>query len=891
MIVKARNSQFVLCFILLASFGVSAVVNNYFSENIADVNGNYLWSNANNWDNGIPTTDHKAFINDTNQICTIDATVSAVAKAVVINRNNSEEVSFLNITGGSMDVAAWFTVGNAVGTNGVMTMDAGSVNAAALIIASANLGTVNMNGGTITLGPETEYEAGLWLGKSGGDAVLNLDDGVINTSSLHINTLTNSVINIAEGTLNVDDADGSVKAQIEQLVLDSYIIAYGGFDTVSVVYDSGQDITLVTASSSLTSPGVAGNPNPLENSKNVDLDLTLSWSSGSDTNTHNIYLGTDFNEVDQASDPLTLPGRGNIDVNTFDITLEENQQYYWRVDEVRGPLITKGDVWNFTTRLAADFTKDGWIDYDDLEFFIGNWLNVGDQLLADIYDDNIVNFKDFQVLAGNWFERLYGRPYYVDSVNGYDSDSGLSPDSAWKSLNKINSTTFGPGDKILFKSGSQFTGRFYPQGSGSPGAPIIVDMYGVGNKPRIDADALYEEAILLKNVEYWEINNLEITNTGPTRELHRKGVYLHVENYDTAHHLYLRDLYIHDVNGSNIKNVNPPSAGIVWYCSGTIPSRFDGLLIEDCNLVRTDRDGIFANSLFRTGSNQYRSLNVIIRNNYIEDAGVNGIVPIGCDGAIVEYNVVRSVGARLVSGEDNAGIWPFACDNTVIQYNTVIDTKGNSGQGYDSDYMCRNSLFQYNYSRDNEGGFITTVCYGGNPDYYNDGTVIRYNISQNDHEHIFKVAGTATNTIMYNNTAYVDSGLTVDVVRMVNWAGWPINSSFYNNIVYVAGTGNYILGSSVNNTFSNNALYGNHVSPPFDPNSVTSDPLLVSPNTGGYDIYSVDGYQLQPSSPCLNEGVSLSIDPNEYPNSGVDYWQNPLPDVNNPDIGAHQLSN
>ena len=60
-----------------------------------------------------------------------------------------------------------------------------------------------------------------------------------------------------------------------------------------------------------------------------------------------------------------------------------------------------------------------------------------------------------------------------------------------------------------------------------------------------------------------------------------------------------------------------------------------------------------------------------------------------------------------------AGIWPWDCDNSIIQFNEVSGVKGTKdGQAFDSDYRCRNSLFQYNYSHDNEGGFML-ICSPG----------------------------------------------------------------------------------------------------------------------------------------------------------------------------------
>ena len=57
--------------------------------------------------------------------------------------------------------------------------------------------------------------------------------------------------------------------------------------------------------------------------------------------------------------------------------------------------------------------------------------------------------------------------YYVDSTTGSDSNSGGSPTEAWRSLDKINRTTFQPGDRLLLKAGAAWTGRLHPKGSGN----------------------------------------------------------------------------------------------------------------------------------------------------------------------------------------------------------------------------------------------------------------------------------------------------------------------------------------------------------------------------------------------------------------------------------------
>ena len=38
-----------------------------------------------------------------------------------------------------------------------------------------------------------------------------------------------------------------------------------------------------------------------------------------------------------------------------------------------------------------------------------------------------------------------GKTYYVDDRDGDDSNDGVTPEAAWKTLNKVNSMSFQPG--------------------------------------------------------------------------------------------------------------------------------------------------------------------------------------------------------------------------------------------------------------------------------------------------------------------------------------------------------------------------------------------------------------------------------------------------------------
>ena len=69
----------------------------------------------------------------------------------------------------------------------------------------------------------------------------------------------------------------------------------------------------------------------------------------------------------------------------------------------------------------------------------------------------------------------YASTYYVNSNKGNDNNNGRSASKAWASVYQVNQQTFEPGDKILFKAGTIYSGALEPKGSGKPNRPIIID--------------------------------------------------------------------------------------------------------------------------------------------------------------------------------------------------------------------------------------------------------------------------------------------------------------------------------------------------------------------------------------------------------------------------------
>ncbi|MBL7188148.1 MAG: hypothetical protein ISS70_17635 [Phycisphaerae bacterium] len=92
-------------------------------------------------------------------------------------------------------------------------------------------------------------------------------------------------------------------------------------------------------------PKTAYFPDPVDGAEFVDLDAALSWTPGFAAKLHTVYIGDNFEDVDNAS------GGAAQGTATYKPAspLESEKVYYWRVDEFDPPFTHKGDVWSFTT--------------------------------------------------------------------------------------------------------------------------------------------------------------------------------------------------------------------------------------------------------------------------------------------------------------------------------------------------------------------------------------------------------------------------------------------------------------------------------------------------------------------------------------------------------------
>lgn len=101
-----------------------------------------------------------------------------------------------------------------------------------------------------------------------------------------------------------------------------------------------------------------------------------------------------------------------------------------------------------------------------------------DSVLKDI--ENSARQRKFEILnSKSEYPSDSNRYFYFDSENGDDENDGLSPETAFKSIDKTLDNIFRAGDTVLLKRGSLFRGYLNMTNG------VCFSAYGEGEKPKI----------------------------------------------------------------------------------------------------------------------------------------------------------------------------------------------------------------------------------------------------------------------------------------------------------------------------------------------------------------------------------------------------------------------
>jgi hypothetical protein len=394
----------------------------------------------------------------------------------------------------------------------------------------------------------------------------------------------------------------------------------------------------------------------------------------------------------------------------------------------------------------------------------------------------------------------FGATYYVDATNGNDSNPGISLFAPWKTISKVNNSSFNPGDFILFKRDEIWRERLKIPSSGFNGNPIIFGAYSSGDKPVINGSDL---------VKTWEVfspgdNIWSATLTVaavPTQVFFddTKGTKeSSIENLDAANEWYWESnvLYVYSTSDPDSAYTDP---GIEWsrtttdngvYATGKNYITIQDLAVTKCALV----------GIYGAGSSSNWTIdNVDISYNMkhgIQFSGSNGDDQTGLT---VQNSVISYCEASGINGGSYNHDWIL--QNNEISYCSTGDTYNYQGAIYIGAEGCEGILVQENYIHDNGDIAETSLIQGcgiwfdgdsdGGEDSYQDGnnpSIIRYNLLDGN-----KFG------IKIENTSYVE---------------------VYNNIVFNCmnddtnwhfGVGYFVARECHHNKIYNNVGYNNRI--------------------------------------------------------------------------------
>lgn len=312
---------------------------------------------------------------------------------------------------------------------------------------------------------------------------------------------------------------------------------------------------------------------------------------------------------------------------------------------------------------------------------------------------------------------LRGADYYVDCGGGNDRASGLSPSNAWGSLGKVNETRLQPGDRVFLKRGVTCKGSLVPQGSGLPAQPILLDAYGDGALPVVDA-AGAAVAIRLENQEHWHISR--VAATGSTEY----GIFLGASDR-VVHDLRLTDVQAWGVHGPLKQKA---SGLIVAKASGT--GLFQGLLIDGATVWNTTQwSGIMVDGVaWSNPPAEQRSTGVVIRNSIAHDVWGDGIVLFQAAGGVIERSAAWNTGMQPTQTIGTpCGMWTWRCRGCQLRDSESYysDSPGVDGGSFDVDWGNDDNVFENNYGHDSQAYCISVF---GAENLVTTNSVIRNNL-------------------------------------------------------------------------------------------------------------------------------------------------------------------
>ncbi len=495
---------------------------------------------------------------------------------------------------------------------------------------------------------------------------------------------------------------------------------------------------------------------------------------------------------------------------------------------------------------------------------------------------------------------VFAASYYVDATTGNDNNSGLSEPSAFKTLDKVQSFTFLPGDIIFFKRGEKWEGTIDFLRGGNESAPITFGAYGNGDKPLLSnvrsivlwsnvatsiyfysaggewCYGLFEDGKKLK-----EASSVSLADGNWYFNRTSKLIFYKPTSGKPSDHLlqYAPLSYLIRLNASyvDIENLSLQYAG-----GGIVANKETKYInIRRCELGNFYERGI---SFYNTLGNCSAVENIINKCGdgiyFIHDKGNdigNHNLILGNKISYCNYNEYNNNDGHAIGIQDSnynvishneieycrapIAIWArsgMTTDNNVIKYNIIANCKGefadhNAGVGIaicpNSDNGAKGNKVYYNIIKKcNYGMKFKHSNFPGNEVYNN----VIYNCNEG-----LKLSIHANHLIFKNNIIAVSKDLHVNSEHDTNGTENIFDFNCYYPLPH------FKFRSKLVNNFE-----AWHQTSNQDAHSFASDPAFVDTST----------FKLKSDSPCINAGVNVGL--------FNDIWGRELPLNGKVDIGA-----
>ena len=353
-----RNTMFRKLIYLVSFVLVLGLVGNVQADvKFNDITGDHLWSTPENWATGAVPTTADGYV----RIFVVPGPTVMANEVFVINgihlgNDNSGEAGAMTVQGGTLEV--------------------GTINC-----GYKGTGTINMIGGTITVGNN------LKIGREpAAIGHVNLNGGTISANNFLMREKDGSVgtIDVRGGMLTIND---DMLSLVQGYIDNGWITAYDGNGTLQLDYDvTNEGKTTLKATHML-------NPNPADGGTVGPGEVELSWTlpdpyvPGQPVSV-DVYFTDNLQSLEQFSNPAAIRFVSNQNVTSVVVQTQPKTRYYWAVDTyvdsaAEFPVI--GPIFSFLSDNAPPSVNAG----PDISTFLQDGTRTG-SLSPIVTDDGVI---------------------------------------------------------------------------------------------------------------------------------------------------------------------------------------------------------------------------------------------------------------------------------------------------------------------------------------------------------------------------------------------------------------------------------------------------------------------------------------------------------------------